>query len=196
MSIAASVVARNRLAIEQAEARVDVAGKNLKEAVDDTGTTITGPSLLDFVRRVLILHNHPRRIGRWRGWQLRQFRREETLTVLGPCAATGIETAVSSEVKRSAAREVADKNVCFARPQWRKDGRIFVSSALDHRCCSGEREEHDGGDPDEWSRSEIEPISGTSERLWVGNQHPGSGKRRSCSLPWSAPMCAVAASRL
>jgi hypothetical protein len=102
------------------------------------------------VRRdtALTLHEPRRRIGRWRGWQLRRScRDEETLTVLGPYAATGVETGGVVRGDRSTAREFTDKNVCFAAPHWRWDGHIFAASALDHGCRCGEHDEHHGGDP-------------------------------------------------
>jgi hypothetical protein len=104
----------------------------------------------------LPLHEPHRRIGRWRGWQLRRFRRdEELLTVLGPYAATGVEYRGVVRRDRSTVREFTDKSVCLATPQWREDGRVFAASALDHGYRCGERDEHYSGDPQELLGSEI-----------------------------------------
>jgi len=54
------------------------------------------------------------------------------LTVLGPYAATGVETCGVVRSDRSTAREFADNSVCFASPDWRDNGRVFAASALDH----------------------------------------------------------------
>jgi hypothetical protein len=51
---------------------------------------------------------------------LREFRRkEELLTVLGPYAATGVETCGVVRRNRSTAREFTDKNLSLATFHWR-----------------------------------------------------------------------------
>jgi hypothetical protein len=77
------------------------------------------------------------------------------LTVLGPCAATDFEHYRVVRLYRPTAREVTDKRVCFAVPQWREDGRLFATSALDHGYRCGERDANYSGDPHELLRSEI-----------------------------------------
>jgi hypothetical protein len=77
------------------------------------------------------------------------------LTVLSPYAATGIETCGVVRCNRSAAGEIADKNVCFARPQWRKDGGVFTTSALDNGYRCHERDKRYSGNPQNLSRNEI-----------------------------------------
>ena len=54
------------------------------------------------------------------------------LTVLGPYAATGVETCGVVRRDRSTAREFIDKSVRFATLHWRWDCRVFAVSALDH----------------------------------------------------------------
>jgi hypothetical protein len=88
-----------------------------------------------------------RRIGRRRGWQLRRVRRdEETLTILCPYAAAGVETCGVVRGDRSTAREFADNSVCFASPHWRDNGRVFAASALDHGYGCREHDEHYGSE--------------------------------------------------
>jgi hypothetical protein len=114
--------------------------------------------LVDFVRRRLFmaLDESRRRIGRWRDWQLRRFRRnEKTLTVLGPYAATGVESRGVVRRDRATASEFTDKNVCFAALHWCENGRVFAASALDHGYRCGERDERYCGKPQELLRSEI-----------------------------------------
>jgi hypothetical protein len=54
------------------------------------------------------------------------------LTVLGPYAATGVETCSVLRGNRSTAREFSDNSVCFATFRWRGDGSVLAASALDH----------------------------------------------------------------
>jgi hypothetical protein len=75
------------------------------------------------------------------------------LTVLGPYAATGVETCGVVRSDRSTAREFADNSVCFASPLWRDNGRVFAASALDHGNRCREHDEHYGSDPQELLRS-------------------------------------------
>jgi len=77
------------------------------------------------------------------------------LTVLGPYATTGVETCGAVRDDRSTAREFTDKSISFATFHWRKNGRVFAASALDHGYRSGERDEHHRGEPQEVLRSEI-----------------------------------------
>jgi hypothetical protein len=77
------------------------------------------------------------------------------LTVLGPDAATGVETCGVVRSDRSTAREFADNSVCFASPHLRDNGRVFAAPALDHGYRCGEHDEHHGSDPQELLRSEI-----------------------------------------
>jgi hypothetical protein len=55
------------------------------------------------------------------------------LTVLGPYAATGVETCAVVRRDRATARELADKNVRFAALRRCRDGRVSATSVLDHR---------------------------------------------------------------
>jgi hypothetical protein len=77
------------------------------------------------------------------------------LTVLGPYAATGVETCGVARRDRSTPREFADNSVCFASPPWCDNGRVFAASALDHGYRCGEHDEHYGSDPQELLRSEM-----------------------------------------
>ena len=77
------------------------------------------------------------------------------LTVLGPYAATGVETCGVVRSDRSTAREFIDKSVWFATFHWRQDGRVFAAPALDHGYRCGERDEHGSSDPQELLRREI-----------------------------------------
>jgi hypothetical protein len=77
------------------------------------------------------------------------------LPVLGPCAATGVETCGVVRSDRSTAREFADNSVCFASPHWRDNGRIFAASALDHGYRRREHDEHHRSDSQELLRSEM-----------------------------------------
>jgi hypothetical protein len=116
-----------------------------------------GPPPVDFLRRdpFLALHEH-RRCSRWRDRKLGRFRRnKETLTVLGPYAATGIETCGVVRRDRSTAREFTDKRVCFATFHWREDGRVVATSTLDHGYRCGERDEPYSSDPQELLRREM-----------------------------------------
>jgi hypothetical protein len=76
------------------------------------------------------------------------------LTVLGPYAATGVETCGVVRRDRSTAREFAD-SVCFAMPHWRCDSRVFAAPALDHCYRCREHDEHHGSGPQELLRSEM-----------------------------------------
>jgi hypothetical protein len=114
--------------------------------------------LVDFVRRrvFMALDESRWRIGRWRDWQLRRFRRnEKTLTVLGPYAATGVEPRRVVRRDRATAYEFTDKSVRFATLHRREDGRFFDTSALDHGNRSDEHDEHHGGNPQELLRREM-----------------------------------------
>jgi hypothetical protein len=103
----------------------------------------------------LALDEH-RRCSRWRDRKLGRFRRnKETLTVLGPYAATGVETCGVVRRDRSTAREFIDKSVRFATPRRRWNGRDFGSSALDHGYRCGQRDEPYGGHPQELLRREM-----------------------------------------
>jgi hypothetical protein len=77
------------------------------------------------------------------------------LTVLGPYAATGVETCGVVRSDRSTARELTYKSVCLVTPRWRQDGRIFVSPAQDHSYRCGEHNEYESGNPQELLRNEI-----------------------------------------
>jgi hypothetical protein len=81
----------------------------------------------------LALRESRGRIERWRDWQLRRSCRDkETLAILGPYAATGIETCAVVRGDRSTVREFTDRKICFATPDWRCNRRDFAASALDH----------------------------------------------------------------
>ena len=77
------------------------------------------------------------------------------LTVLGPYAATGVETSAVVRGYRSTAHEFTDKSICFATFHWCWDGRGFAASALDHGYRCGEHDEHHGRNPQELLRAEI-----------------------------------------
>jgi hypothetical protein len=77
------------------------------------------------------------------------------VTVLGPYAATGVETCGVVRRDRSAAREITDRNICFATPHWREDDPIFAVSGLDHGYRRGEHDECYCGDPQHLFRNEI-----------------------------------------
>jgi hypothetical protein len=77
------------------------------------------------------------------------------LTVLGPYAATGVETCGVVRSDRSTAREFADNSVCFASPHWRDNGRVFAASALDNGYCCGEHDERYSRASQELLRREI-----------------------------------------
>jgi hypothetical protein len=79
------------------------------------------------------------------------------LTVLGPYAATGVETSAVVRGDRSTMRKFTDMSVWFATFHWRQDGRVFAAPALDHGYRGGERDERYSGDPQELLRSEIRP---------------------------------------
>jgi hypothetical protein len=76
-------------------------------------------------------------------------------TVLGPYAATGVETCGVVRGDRSTAREFTDKSVRFAALHRCRDGRVFATSALDHGYRCREHDEHHRSDPQELLRSEI-----------------------------------------
>jgi hypothetical protein len=102
---------------------------------------------------VLALWESGRCIGRRRGWQPRQSRRrEETLAVLSPYTATGVETCGAVRADRSTAREFSEKNLSLATFHWRKNGLLSAASALDHGYRSGERDERYSGSPQELRR--------------------------------------------
>jgi len=77
------------------------------------------------------------------------------LTVLGPRAATGIETCGVVRGDRATAREFTDKSVCVATFHWREDGRVFAALALDHGYRCGERDKRYSGNPQQLFRDEI-----------------------------------------
>jgi len=77
------------------------------------------------------------------------------LTVLGPYAATGVETCGVVRRDRSTAREFTDKSAWFATFHWRQNGRLFAAPALDNGYRCGERDERYSGDPQELLRSEM-----------------------------------------
>jgi hypothetical protein len=77
------------------------------------------------------------------------------LTVLGPYAATGVETCGVARSDRSTAREFTDKSVSLTTLHWRWNGRVFAASALDHGYRCREHDEHYGSDSQELLRSEM-----------------------------------------
>ena len=77
------------------------------------------------------------------------------LTVLGPYAATGVETCGVVRRDRSTAREFTNKSARFAALHWCEDGRVFAASALDHGNRCDEHDEHHGGNPQKLLRSEM-----------------------------------------
>jgi hypothetical protein len=76
------------------------------------------------------------------------------LTVLSPCASTGVETCGVVRRNRSTTREFTDNRVCFASFHWRKNGRVFAMSALDHSDRCGEHDERYSGKPQRLFRDE------------------------------------------
>ena len=76
-------------------------------------------------------------------------------TVLGPYAATGVETCGVVRRDHSTAREFTDMSVCFATPRRRWNGLLSATSALDHGYRRGEHDEHHGGNPQELLRREM-----------------------------------------
>ena len=52
--------------------------------------------------------------------------------VLGPYAATGVETCTVVRCDRSTLREFTHKSISLATFHWRRDGSAFAVSALDH----------------------------------------------------------------
>jgi hypothetical protein len=77
------------------------------------------------------------------------------LTLLGPYAAAGIEACGVVRCDCSTAREFTDKSISLATFHWRRDGRVFARSALDHGCRCSEHDEHHRSDPQELLRSEM-----------------------------------------
>jgi hypothetical protein len=77
------------------------------------------------------------------------------LAVLGPYAATGIETCGVIRGDRSTAREFTDKSISLATFHCHWDGRVFARSALDHGCRCSERDDPYSGSPQKLLRREI-----------------------------------------